>query len=306
MRPKVSVMMTTYNHEKYIGQAVSGALEQETDFDYEILVGEDCSTDRTREILLELQTKNPHKLRLLLREQNWGGRRNFVDTFMRCTGEYIALLEGDDYWTASDKLQKQVDMLDSHSELTICFHRVLGRHEASGKETLVPTEQPGRDRFTLRDILQRNFIPTCSVMFRNGLFGDFPAWFHTTPSGDWPLHILNALHGDIGYINEVMAVYRLHGGGVWSVRSPAEQKQRSIRILETLRENLGPELDCAITHSLARWKIRWLYSIARENSWLEAVSRVPSLLLDSDIPRTAWLRAGVGLLLSKARAGLSG
>lgn len=299
MHPKVSVSMITYNHEEFIGQAVASVLEQETDFDFEILIGEDCSTDRTREILLGLQASAPRELRLLLRNQNWGGRRNLMDTLMSCTGEYIALLEGDDFWTASDKLQKQADFLDSHSEFAVCFHRVLKRHEASGRESLVPPSQPDEDRFTVRDLLHRNFIPTCSVMFRNGLFGEFPSWFLTTPSGDWPLHVLNALHGDIGYIDEVMAVYRLHGGGMWSVHSPSDQKQRAIQTLETLRLNLGPRYEGELVASLAHWRISLLYSIAQEQGWTEAVHRGPALLMGWDVPKSTVLRAGLGLLWTR-------
>lgn len=304
MHPKVSVLMTTYNHEEFIGQAVTSVLEQETDFDFEIVIGEDCSTDRTREILLDLQASSSQELRLLLRDQNWGRRRNFMDTFMSCTGEYIALLEGDDFWTASDKLQKQANFLDSHSGFAVCFHRVLKRHEASGREILVPASQPARNRFTVRDLLQRNFIPTCSVMFRNRLFGEFPSWFRTTPSGDWPLHVLNALHGDISYIDEVMAVYRLHSGGVWSVRSPAEQKQRAIEILETLRRNLDPHYDRELVASLARWRIRLLYSIAQEEGGTAAMRRAPALLIGSDVPKSTVLKAGLGLLWTRMVNGL--
>lgn len=299
MPPKVSVMMTTYNHEEFIGQAVASVLEQETDFDFEILVGEDCSTDRTREILVDLQATSPRELRLLLRNHNWGGRRNLMDTFMSCSGEYIALLEGDDFWTDPLKLQKQVDLLDSHRELSVCFHRVLKRHETSGRETLAPAGEPAADRFTMSDLLRNNFIPTCSVMFRNGLFREFPSWFRTTPSGDWPLHILNALHGDIGYINEVMAVYRLHSGGVWSVRSPAEQKQRSVQTLEILRQNLDPRHERELALNLARWRIRLLFSIARERGSRAAMCRAPDLLMSSDMPKSTILKAGLGLVWTR-------
>jgi hypothetical protein len=137
-------------------------------------------------------------------------------------------------------------------------------------------------------------------MFRNRLFEEFPSWFRITPSGDWPLHILNALHGDIGYINEVMAVYRLHSSGVWSVRSPAEQKQRSVETLEILRENFDPRYDQELALSLARWRIRLLYSIWQEEGAVVAWRRAPSLLLSSDLPKSAVLRASVELLLHKA------
>ena len=96
-----------------------------------------------------------------------------------------------------------------------------------------------------------------------------------------------------------MAVYRLHSGGMWSVRSPAEQKQRAIQILETLRRNLDPRYDRDLVASLARWRIRLLYSIAQEEGGTEAMCRAPALLMGSDVPKSTVLRAGLGLLLTR-------
>ncbi len=120
--PKVSVLMITYNHEQYIEQAVRSVMMQETDFDYELVIGEDCSTDRTREIVLRLKEEFPDKIRLLLPEKNLGMIPNFVATYEACRGEYIALCEGDDYWTHPKKLQIQVDYMKG-SECRMCFHK---------------------------------------------------------------------------------------------------------------------------------------------------------------------------------------
>src|SRR5437016_2968680 len=113
---KLSVMMITYNHERYVRHALDSVLMQKVDFDYEIVIGEDRSTDSTREILLEYRDKFPAKFRLLLHEQNIGVIRNCFTTLAACRGEYVALLEGDDYWTSDTKLQKQVEFLDSHRD----------------------------------------------------------------------------------------------------------------------------------------------------------------------------------------------
>ena len=95
--PLLSVLIITYNHEKFIGKALDSALGQKTNFDYEIVIGEDCSTDKTRQILLEYKKKYPRKVKLVLQEKNVGPNENFIDTYMACTGKYIAMLEGDDY-----------------------------------------------------------------------------------------------------------------------------------------------------------------------------------------------------------------
>lgn len=113
-KPLVSVWMITYNHEKFIAQAIDSVIMQKTNFDYEIVIGEDCSTDRTREIVLEYKAKHPDKFKLLLQEKNVGMMQNFIVTLKTCNGKYIALLEGDDYWTDPLKLQKQVDFLQAN------------------------------------------------------------------------------------------------------------------------------------------------------------------------------------------------
>jgi glycosyltransferase involved in cell wall biosynthesis len=119
---KVSVLMLTYNHEAYVAQALESVLMQQTDFAYEIVLGEDCSTDHTREIVIDFQRQFPEKLRLLLPAQNLGMHQNFMQTLNACTGKYIALLEGDDCWTSPYKLQRQADYLDRNNDFAICFH----------------------------------------------------------------------------------------------------------------------------------------------------------------------------------------
>jgi len=211
--------MISFNHEKFIAQALDSVLMQEVDFDYEIVVGEDCSTDHTREIVEEYQQKHPNKIQVLLSEKNLGMLRNFVKTYKACRGQYIALLEGDDYWTSRNKLQKQVNFLDTHLECTECFHNVNVIYDSCPDKNHPFHRLKLKRYFTLKDVVSRHFIPTCSTMFRNGLFKDFPDWYYTMPMGDWPLHVLNAEHGYVGYINELLGTYRVHKGGLWSATS---------------------------------------------------------------------------------------
>ena len=110
-RVKVSVVVITYNQEEYVSQALDSILEQETNFKYEINIGDDCSKDRTQEILKEYAHKFPDLINLAIRETNVGVSRNIYDLFLKCKGDYIAILEGDDYWSDKDKLQRQCDFL---------------------------------------------------------------------------------------------------------------------------------------------------------------------------------------------------
>ena len=229
--PKVSVLMVTYNHERYIAQAVESALMQQVTFPIEIVVGEDCSTDRTREILLDLQRAHPETIRPLLHERNLGGTANFAVTFAACRGDHIAMLEGDDYWTHPQKLQRQIDALEAHPGWAMCFHITRRVYEDGSRQPeLVPPDWT-KTETTIDDLFKGNFLNTCSLVFRNRLFGPLPEWHQQITPGDWVLSLLNAHHGLIGYLPEVMADYRIHPQGMWSQKGRAEQLREILKML---------------------------------------------------------------------------
>ena len=236
---KVSVLMITYNQDQFVGQAIESVLGQQVDFEYELVIGEDCSTDRTREIVTSFGEKFPDRIRLLLPKSNLGMQENFKTTLAACSGQYVAVLEGDDYWTSPLKLKRQVEFLDAHSDCAMCFHSVV-RSSLTGDqpESILPDSRYSRDRYTTEDLLVENFIPTCSVMFRRGLFGELPDWIGTLGFSDWPIHILNSECGSVGYIKQTMGVYRVHSEGVWSGRSSSQQWSDSIRFYEVIDAHL--------------------------------------------------------------------
>ena len=258
---KLSISITTYNHEKYIVQAIESVLMQKTNFDYEILIGEDDSEDYTRNIVMEYQDQFPDKFRLFLNERkdviyidkSPSGRWNLVNNLRHAKGEYIALLDGDDYWTDPFKLQKQVDFLDSHPECAICFHNVMSIFEDEKHKPLNHCPDNQKMIFTLEHLLRGNFIYTCSVMFRRGLFGEFPQWYYKCKMGDWPLHILNAQHGDIGYIDQIMAAYRVHSTGVWSPKNQIEIKIDSICAANKIRRVLNHNHKKILNDTITQW-----------------------------------------------------
>jgi len=233
---KVSILMLAYNHDKFIAQALDSALMQQVDFEYEIVIGEDCSTDNTRDILIRYQQEYPDKIHLLLPEKNLGMHDNFIQTFKACRGDYIALLEGDDYWTSSDKIQKQVDFLDAHADYTICFHNIL-YYDDSTKCFFSP-ENHRKNVFTLEDILYSNLMATPSIMFRQGFIHKFPDWMYDVDFVDWVLQILLAQHGKIRYIDETMSVYRIHPQGKWSQKSSLEALLETTKMLQYLSKYL--------------------------------------------------------------------
>jgi glycosyltransferase involved in cell wall biosynthesis len=256
---KVSVCMTTYNHERYIAQAVESVLAQQVDFPIELVVGEDLSTDRTREIVQDLAQKHPDRIRLRLSDRNLGGQANFLATIALCRGQYVAMLEGDDYWTCADKLQRQVEALDSHPEWAICFHPCACLYEDGMQGIPVYPLGWAKPVATMEDLFSSNFLPTSSVVFRNRLFPTFPEWFRDLAIGDWALHILNAEHGDIGFMPDVMSAYRVHRGGVWSGATHAE---RTIFVFE-LFSAIDHHFEGKYTQSINAYRaatIRWVIS----------------------------------------------
>ncbi|MEO1433112.1 MAG: glycosyltransferase [Cyanobacteria bacterium J06633_8] len=240
---KVSVSLVTFNHEKFIAQAIESVLLQEVDFSYEIIIGEDFSSDRTREIVIDYQKQYPDKIRLILPEENLGfyGQKIFVKTLKASVGEYIALLDGDDYWTNPTKLQQQVDFLDNHPECAICCHDVTTIFEDKADNYRSYNDFEPQKFSNLENILKSNFIPTCSTLYRRGLFDEFPEWYCDTVCGDWVLHVLNARHGKIGYINKSLGVYRVHSNGLFSSMKKIQQLKEAIKCYELLNEYLDFE-----------------------------------------------------------------
>lgn len=236
---KLSICCITYNQAEFIRQSLDSFLEQRTDFSFEIVVGDDASTDSTPEILKEYAEKHPQLIRLLLRKENIGMVANFVDTIKSCKGQYIALCEGDDYWIYNGKLQQQVEYLDSHPEFSICFHKA--RIEFSGVTPYefpdINRDTPGRTGFS--DLIKGNFIHTPTCVFRNGQFGQYPEAFLTLGMGDWPLHLLNTLSGDAGFFDQEWAVYRVSAKGLWSLKKEIQRFEQSVAAYDVFLKVFG-------------------------------------------------------------------
>jgi glycosyltransferase involved in cell wall biosynthesis len=241
LSPKVSVLLITYNHEKFIGQAIDSVVMQKTTFPMEVVIGEDCSTDGTRAIVRAYSQKYPELIRAIFPETNQGPFQNVLRTLNACRGEYVAGLEGDDYWTDPEKLQVQADFLDSHPECAISFHKVTQVFEDGSKP---PFETPEFRKHiaTIEDLLGGEFgnlIPSCSAMWRRGLFDRLPEWVEEIGFSDWVIHVLNATKGHAGFINRRMGVYRIHGGGIWSTQSWRSVMERWVKAYDYMDRELG-------------------------------------------------------------------
>lgn len=282
--PKVSVCMTTYNHARFIKQAIESVLMQKTNFTYELVIGEDCSTDRTREIVIRFQQQNPERIRLLLPEKNLGMIPNLIRTLQACRGQYVALLEGDDYWTSCYKLEKQVDFLDSHPECSICFHTVDEVFDAKNHQA-PRLYAPGlsKEAFGLEDLLVYNFMYTASVMFRNRPkeMGEFLEHYQHSEIDDWEVFIFNAQFGKIGFIDEPMAVYRIHAAGVWSSMDLVGQIDQEIRLLEEVNAHLNFRHDRVIKRSISMRHLKLALAWAWKGNALLARSHARTCTAES-------------------------
>lgn len=213
-QPLVSIACITYNHKKYIAETIESFLAQKTDFAVEILIHDDASTDGTIEILRDYAKKYPNIILLQEKINQYSqGKDTFINTmYKRARGKYMAICEGDDFWTDTSKLQRQVDFLESHSDYAICFHPVRIFFEDKSKpDEIYPAEQ-SKVHFTLTELLGRNFIQSNSVMYRIQQKTLLPSGIIPL---DWYTHLYHAQFGKIGYINRVMATYRRHQGGMW-------------------------------------------------------------------------------------------
>ena len=207
---KVSVLTITFNQEEFIEQTLESILMQETSFPFELVISDDASSDGTPEIIKHWQQRYPTKIRAFLHETNLGcqGKKNFVYALKACQGQYVAVLDGDDYWTSPKKLQRQSDFLDKNPQCSICFHHLkVVNHKGETGETLLSTKTK-KQFLSLEDLILENFIPASSAMFRNRLIEPLPDWYFENVVGDWSLHLLNAQHGRIGKIDQHLGVYR--------------------------------------------------------------------------------------------------
>ena len=214
--PLVSVTMVTYGQEKYIQKAIEGVFLQKTNFPVELIIANDCSPDNTDEIVKEIIKKSPSNIQVKYtkHEINKGMIPNFIWVYQQAQGKYIAICEGDDYWTDENKLQKQVDFLEQNPDYSISCHNVfLLNGDTLSSESPYDKENT-QDTYTLDDLACRNIVPTLSVVYRHFNI-NFPDWFFSSPLGDYPLMLWIAQRGKIKYFENKMAVYR-QNVGVWS------------------------------------------------------------------------------------------
>ena len=237
-KPLLSCCFITYNHEKFISQAIDGMLKQETDFPFEIIIHDDASTDGTAEIIKKYADKYPHIIQTILQKENqYSQKKNIMAIPIKeARGQYIATLEGDDYWTDPLKLQKQVDFLEKNSEYVCCYHNSMVINDNNEIVQDVLFHNP-KD-YSEKELLSASAdMATETVVFRNII--EYPDFFKGVPIGDTVRWHLMGFYGKAKYLDNVgKSVYRRHEGGVWTRLSYLNKFEKNIFASLRIKENL--------------------------------------------------------------------
>lgn len=236
----VSVCCLAYNHEAFIKDAIEGFLIQETDFPIEILIHDDASTDGTSEIIKYYQDTYPGKFIVVFQNVNQfsQGKNVLEPLFKIARGKYIAICEGDDYWTDPYKLQKQVDFMEQHLDCSICCHKVSFKFENDDNKTLLFPDIVGDKVFDKSELNKRFFIKTCSLLIQNIHMKELLSFLEGFKVKDTPMWYFFAEHGHIAYLDDIMAVYRVHGTSYWSSLDDYQQLLISLDTYENILKRL--------------------------------------------------------------------
>lgn len=283
--PVVSVVTITYNHEAFIRDTLDGFVRQEVDFPVEYVVADDASTDATPEIIQSYADKHPGLFRPILRSKNVGIHANLTDAMSSARGNYLALCEGDDYWTDPRKLSKQVGYLDAHPEAGLCFHPVRVTWVDGSKSDSEFPPPKWRRALTIDTLLYRNFIQTNSVMYRRlPSYDDIP---NDIMPLDWYIHLRHAMKGEVAMLPDTMGVYRRHPQGVWySVDTNREKfwrkhgRGQAALLQALLGLDVGSRMSRLKVYGTAHWLLGQLAGVPGEagrEMILDTVEQFPRL-----------------------------
>lgn len=266
---KFSVAMTTYNHEKYIAKALDSIITQNHDYKYEIVVSDDCSTDNTREIIKSYQKKYPEIIRPILNEKNIGVSKNCLRNFRSCKGEYIATLDGDDYWTDPDKIKKQISFLDENPQYVISCHRYKRYYTDTQiyEEDLHPElfiDKPEGFEFGQENYFEKWLTQTLTMVFRNSAMQNTPHFEKNRYCWDTQI-FWTLLNKGKGYVHNFFGgVYLIHSGGVWSKHIDQQKYSLNYLSIEELYRDFHENIHLKRIFNLYKKNLPWIKSEFRK------------------------------------------
>ncbi len=231
----VSICCITYNHEKYIAEAIESFLMQKTNFKFEVLIHDDASTDDTAKIIREYEEKYPNIIKPIYQVKNQYSQGKIVSSnnYNRAKGKYIAICEGDDYWIDPYKLQKQFDYMERNLTCGLCFHSVVIFDDVAKKNIGQISAYKNECEVRVEDIILGGggFIGTNSIFCRSELLKKIPKFYKISPVGDYPLQILTSSNKYAYFFKEVMSVYRTNISGSWTSNLFNDEKSKEKKIL---------------------------------------------------------------------------
>jgi glycosyltransferase involved in cell wall biosynthesis len=270
---KISVVVTAYNHEKYIAQCLDSILQQKGDFVLEVILGDDCSKDNTRQIMQTYTDKHSGIFRILPSTTNLGVTMNIQRCLDACSGDYIAFCEGDDYWTDSHKLIKQVEFLEAYPECSLCFNAIILFYE-DGNKYVVHSQQMRltKDTITTEDLIDTNYIGNFSCcMYRADVIKKIPASIYDIFVVDWMFNITCSRLGKVGFIRDWMSVYRIHAEGAWGGKSQLDQYDDLCRAIDSYNKFFSYEYDGQF--SKLKEKVQQQYRVSSKNQDKQAYGK---------------------------------
>lgn len=271
----VSIFILTYNQEQFISETIESVLMQKTTFEYQLVIGEDCSTDSTRKICESYAHLFPEKIKLLPPlEKNIGLIANYIRTIKECNGKYIAICDGDDYWIDEKKLQKQVDFLENNFDFFIVYTRV--RKLFPNGEFKESTSIPQKKTTDFDDLIFDNYIPSVTALFKNiqDNQNQLPTWIINLPYGDWPTYLWTIKDGGkIHFLDEVTAVYRMDIGESFKIRKKMSAIVRTnLKITNEILNDLTFKFKQKIVkEALIKKRISLMVCYNREGNYLGAI-----------------------------------
>lgn len=308
-QPVVSICCVTFNHEAYIAKAIDSFLMQKTTFPYEILVHDDASTDRTPEILRAYEARFPELLKVIYQTENQYSQGRHVSQFIleQASGKYIAVCEGDDFWTDPEKLQRQVEHMEGNPGTTLCVH--AASHVDNTGRTLESRVRPSsRSRyFSAEEVIEGGggLFPTNSYLYPVRYATERPDYYYRAHIGDYPLAIYLATEGDVYYIDRPMSAYRVGVAGSWTARLLSSPKklsdhfQKTELLLDAVNEANGHRYEAAIDRTKRRNRFQILLQEERfeevtSPAWRDCFARL-SAADQAKIRLKLWFPAGVDL-----------
>lgn len=284
--PLVSICMISYNHKKFIRQAIEGVLMQDTNFEYELVISDDCSPDNTG---LEIQKcidehPNGKRIKYFQHKVNLGGLPNILFAFNECSGKYIAICEGDDYWTDVHKLQKQIDFLEANEDYSMCCHNAKVVYEDKSQNTRDFSNIYNEVDFDMATIINSWVIPTASMVIRAEFIKPLPEWVKNIYSIDFTLALLLMAKGKIKFLAESLSVYRIDLGGS-SMSAVVGGKiefvaNQHIQLLQHFNEETGRSYDGIVTKKIGKLQNEIKFLKLRRKSPLLALFLMPRLFCE--------------------------